>query len=65
MFKMAEDFGLKLLKGGNLIDTTLGDPLPLGDGLGVRVRVGLGVAPGSAMGPARWTMSAWSRTQRR
>ena len=30
VFKMAEDFGLKLLKGGNLIDTTLGETVPAG-----------------------------------
>lgn len=30
VFKMAEDFGLKLLKGGKLIDTTLGETLPDG-----------------------------------
>lgn len=28
VFKMAEDFGLKLLKGGKLIDTTLGETVP-------------------------------------
>lgn len=30
VFKMAEDFGLKLLKGGKLIDTTLGEKVPEG-----------------------------------
>ncbi len=30
VFKMAEDFGLKLLKGGKLIDTTLGETVPEG-----------------------------------
>lgn len=30
VFKMAEDFGLKLLKGGKLIDTTLGEEVPAG-----------------------------------
>jgi mannose-6-phosphate isomerase-like protein (cupin superfamily) len=30
VFKMAEDFGLKLLKGGKLIDTTLGEKVPAG-----------------------------------
>jgi len=30
VFKMAEDFGLKLLKGGKLIDTTLGEKVPPG-----------------------------------
>ena len=30
VFKMAEDFGLKLLKGGKLIDTTLGETVPAG-----------------------------------
>jgi mannose-6-phosphate isomerase-like protein (cupin superfamily) len=30
VFKMAEDYGLKLLKGGKLIDTTLGDTVPAG-----------------------------------
>ena len=30
VFKMAEDFGLKLLKGGKLIDTTLGEKVPDG-----------------------------------
>ena len=30
VFKMAEDFGLKLLKGGKLIDTTLGQKVPEG-----------------------------------
>jgi len=30
VFKMAEDYGLKLLKGGKLIDTTLGEKVPEG-----------------------------------
>ena len=30
VFKMAEDFGLKLLKGGKLVDTTLGETVPPG-----------------------------------
>ena len=30
VFKMAEDFGLKLLKGGKLVDTTLGEKVPEG-----------------------------------
>jgi mannose-6-phosphate isomerase-like protein (cupin superfamily) len=30
VFKMAEDFGLKLLKGGKLVDTTLGEKVPAG-----------------------------------
>jgi quercetin dioxygenase-like cupin family protein len=30
VFKMAEDYGLKLLKGGKLIDTTLGEKVPDG-----------------------------------
>jgi mannose-6-phosphate isomerase-like protein (cupin superfamily) len=30
VFKMAEDYGLKLLKGGKLIDTTLGETVPEG-----------------------------------
>jgi mannose-6-phosphate isomerase-like protein (cupin superfamily) len=30
VFKMAEDYGLKLLKGGKLIDTTLGEKVPHG-----------------------------------
>jgi quercetin dioxygenase-like cupin family protein len=30
VFKMAEDFGLKLLKGGKLVDTTLGETVPEG-----------------------------------
>ncbi len=30
VFKMAEDFGLKLLKGGKLVDTTLGEKVPDG-----------------------------------
>jgi mannose-6-phosphate isomerase-like protein (cupin superfamily) len=30
VFKMAEDYGLKLLKGGKLIDTTLGEKVPPG-----------------------------------
>ena len=30
VFKMAEDFGLKLLKGGKLVDTTLGEQVPEG-----------------------------------
>lgn len=30
VFKMAEDYGLKLLKGGKLIDTTLGERVPDG-----------------------------------
>ena len=30
VFKMAEDFGLKLLKGGKLIDTTIGEVVPEG-----------------------------------
>ncbi|MDB5506426.1 MAG: cupin [Devosia sp.] len=30
VFKMAEDFGLKLLKGGKLIDTTIGESVPEG-----------------------------------
>lgn len=30
VFKMAEDYGLKLLKGGKLVDTTLGETVPEG-----------------------------------
>tara|TARA_R110000868_G_scaffold302191_9_gene562699 strand:+ start:6483 stop:7520 length:1038 start_codon:yes stop_codon:yes gene_type:complete len=30
VFKMAEDFGLKLLKGGKLVDTTIGETVPEG-----------------------------------
>jgi mannose-6-phosphate isomerase-like protein (cupin superfamily) len=30
VFKMAEDFGLKLLKGGKLVDTTIGETVPPG-----------------------------------
>lgn len=30
VFEMAEAYGLKLLKGGRLVDTTLGEPLPVG-----------------------------------
>ena len=30
VFKMAEDYGLKLLKGGKLVDTTLGEEVPEG-----------------------------------
>jgi mannose-6-phosphate isomerase-like protein (cupin superfamily) len=30
VFKMAQDYGLKLLKGGKLIDTTLGETVPHG-----------------------------------
>src|SRR5690606_32309475 len=30
VFEMAEDYGLKLLKGGKLVDTTLGETVPEG-----------------------------------